>query len=179
MVLYAEYIACQAGGRTVDIRQATVSDAQRLSSLCMDVQNLHAEHHPEIFKVPQSEDFAVSFFEEMLADPLVRAFIAEENGDAVGYLFCKLIEREETPFTFAARVLHIDQIGVRPAVHRRGAGQALMQRAEMLAGEWQVHRIQLDSWDFNLNAHRFFEHLGFQKFHFRFWKQLDETETSN
>jgi GNAT superfamily N-acetyltransferase len=138
----------------------------------MDVQNLHAEHHPEIFKVAQSKNFAVAFFEEMLADPLVRAFIAEENGDAVGYLFCKLIEREENPFTFAMRVLHIDQIGVRPAAHGQGIGRALVQQAVRLAKEWDVQRIQLDSWDFNLNAHRFFEHVGFQKFMFRFWRLL-------
>ena len=155
------------------VRRATSADALRLSSLSMDVQRLHAEHHPHVFKVPPSEDFAVSFFEEMLADPAVRILIAEEDGTEAGYLFCKLIEREESPFTFAVRVLHIDQISVRPAVQRRGVGRALMQQAEVLAREWDVQRIQLDSWDFNTAAQGFFEQLGFHKFHFRFWRKLD------
>jgi GNAT superfamily N-acetyltransferase len=156
----------------MDIRQAIPTDALCLSSLCMDVQSLHAQHHPDIFKLPQSEDFAVSFFEEMLIDPSVRIFIADEDGVAVGYILCKLIERSETPFTFSRRSLLVDQISVRPVARGKGVGAALMQQAEMLAKEFDVKRIQLDSWDFNIKAHGFFERLGFQKFNFRFWRYL-------
>ena len=156
----------------MNIRQAIPPDALCLSSLCMDVQSLHTQHHPDIFKVPQSEDFAVSFFEEMLVDPTVRIFIAEEDGESAGYILCQLIERPENPFTFARRFLHIDQISVRPAVRGRGVGMVLMQQAEVLAKELKMQRLQLDSWDFNLNAHAFFERLGFQKFRFHFWRQL-------
>jgi ribosomal protein S18 acetylase RimI-like enzyme len=156
----------------VNIRQAISTDALRLSSLSMDVQILHSKHHPDIFKVPQNEAFTVSFFEEMLADPAVRIFIAEEEGEEIGYILCKSVERPENPFTFAVHLLLIDQISVRPAAHGQGIGTALMQRAEMLAEEWDVQRIQLDSWDFNIAAHGFFEQLGFQKFDFRFWRQV-------
>jgi GNAT superfamily N-acetyltransferase len=106
----------------------------------------------------------------MLADPSVSIFIAEEDGKPVGCIVCKLVERPENPFAFAARILLIDQVSVLPSAHGKGVGTALMQRAESLAKELNVQRIQLDSWDFNLNAHAFFEHLGFQKFNFRFWK---------
>jgi ribosomal protein S18 acetylase RimI-like enzyme len=138
----------------------------------MDVQRLHAEHHPGLFKMPESEDFAVSFFEEMRADDAVRIFIAEENGKALGCIVCKLIDRPESPFTFASRILHIDQISIRPDAQGKGAGRALMEQAELLARELDVSRIQLDSYDFNLGAHVFFERMGFQKFSFRFWKLL-------
>ena len=158
------------------IRQAISTDSSLLSSLCMDVQNLHAKHHPDIFKVPRREDFAASFFEEMLADPAVRIFIAEEDEGAVGYIFFKLVERPENPFTLAARLLHIDQISVRPAAQGRGVGVALMQQAETVAREWGAERIQLESWDFNTSAHAFFEQLGFQKFHYRFWRHLHGNE---
>ena len=96
------------------IRQAITTDSLLLSSLCVDVQSLHAKHHPDFFKTPTSDDFAASFFDGMLADPAVSIFIAEENGQALGYILCKLIERPENPFTFAMRYLFIDQISVRP-----------------------------------------------------------------
>ena len=156
----------------MNIHKAISTDVASLSSLSVDVQRLHAEHHPDIFKVPQDEDFAVSFFEEMLVDPAVSIFIAEEDGNAVGCILCKLIERPENPFTFAMRYLLVDQISVRPAARGQGVGAALIQRAEALAKELDVPRIQLNSWDFNIDAHGFFERLGFQKFDFRFWKQL-------
>ena len=139
----------------------------------MDVQRLHAQHYPEVFKLPENNDFAVDFFEEMLADPSVRIFIAEEDGEGIGCIVCKLIERPKNPFTLPARILHVDQISVRLEERGKGIGAALMHQAEILAKELGVDRITLDSWDFNLNAHAFFERLGFQKFNFRFWKHLE------
>ena len=156
----------------MNIRLATPADSSRLSSLTVDVQSLHAKHYPNVFKMPESDDFARSFFDDMLADPSVRIFIAEEDGDAVGCIVCKLVERPENPFTFAARTLLVDQISVLPSARGKGVGVALMKQAEELAKELNVQRIQLDSWGFNLNAHEFFEHMGFQKFNFRFWKYL-------
>ena len=154
------------------IRQATSTDSLLLSSLCVDVQSLHAEHYPDFFKIPQSDNFAVDFFDGMLADSTTSIFIAEENGQALGYVFCKLIERPENPFTFAVRYLHIDQISVRPAAQGKGVGTKLIQRAIALALELNLQRIQLDSWGFNTDAHAFFEKMGFEKFNHRFWKNL-------
>jgi diamine N-acetyltransferase len=156
----------------MNIRQATPIDSLLLSSLSVDVQRLHAEHHPDIFKVPESEDFARSFFDEVLADSTIQIFIAENEEQALGYVLCKLVERPQSPFTFARRYLQIDQISVRPEVRGQGLGAALIKQAERFAKELDVQRIQLDSWDFNIRAHRFFERLGFQKFHFRFWQKL-------
>ena len=154
----------------MNIRQATPVDSFLLSSLCMDVQRLHAKHHPRIFKTPQSSDFASTFFDEMLADAEVTIYIAEEDAQALGYIFCKLIEREETPFTYPNRFLHIDQVSVRPDAQRRGVGTALMDQVEKLARELGVSKIHLDSWNFNTKAHAFFEALGFEKFNYRFWR---------
>ena len=154
------------------IRPATSQDPLLLSRLSRDVQRLHAEHHPDVFRMPESDDFAVSFFTEMLSDPAVYIFIAEEQGSAVGCMVCRQIERPENPFTFAARTLLVDQISVRPSAQGMGVGKALLQQAELLARELNAKRIHLDSWDFNLNAHAFFERMGFRKFNFRFWKHL-------
>jgi ribosomal protein S18 acetylase RimI-like enzyme len=158
--------------QSMNIRKATSEDALLLSDLSRDVQSLHAQNYADIFKIPQSADFAISFFDEMLADPAVSIFIAEENGEAIGYILCKLIERPENPFTFAMRSLLVEHISVHPAARGQGVGTALMKEAEMLAKELAVQRTQLDSWDFNTDAHAFFERLGFQKFSFRFWQPV-------
>ena len=154
------------------IRQAITTDSLLLSSLCVDVQSLHAKHHPDFFKTPTSDDFAASFFDEMLADPAVSIFIAEENGQALGYVLCKLIERFENPFTFAMHYLLVDQISVRPAAQGKDVGKTLIKRAVLLALDLNLQRIQLDSWGFNVEAHAFFEKMGFVKFNHRFWKSL-------
>ena len=155
----------------MNTRQATSVDALLLSNLSMDVQRLHAEHHPDLFKMPQSEGYAISFFEGLLADPSVNIFFVEENGAAAGYIVCLLVERPENQFRYATRYLHVDQISVRPDAQGKGAGKALIKQAEALARELNVGRIHLDSWGFNTGAHTFFEKMGFEKFNHRFWKE--------
>lgn len=154
------------------IRKAIATDARLLSSLCVDVQTLHAEHHPDIFKLPAQDDFAASFFDGLLADATINIFIADEAGQALGYVVCKLIDRPENVFTFPMRYLLVDQISVRPTARGKGVGAALLERAESLAKELGLKRIQLDSWDFNTGAHAFFEKQGFEKFNYRFWKNI-------
>jgi ribosomal protein S18 acetylase RimI-like enzyme len=156
----------------MNIRRVVSTDNLLLSTLCMDVQSLHAEHHPDLFKIPDSEDFAVLFFEQMLSDPMIFIYIAEEAGGAVGYILCKIIERPENPFTFSSRYLLVDQISVRPSSRGRGVGAALIEQAETLAQELGMNKVQLDSWEFNIKAHSFFERMGYQKFNFRFWRNL-------
>ena len=154
------------------IRKAIARDSLLLSSLCVDVQRLHAEHHPEIFKMPYGDDFAVSFFKEILTDTATQVFIAEEKQRAIGYIFCKLFERPEGPFTYANRFLQIEHISVRPEARRNGVGMALMKRAVKLAGKLGATKILLSSWDFNRQAHAFFEQHGFAKIEHRFWRDL-------
>jgi ribosomal protein S18 acetylase RimI-like enzyme len=156
----------------MNIRQAVLADKLTLSALCVDVQHLHAENHPGIFKIPKNTDFAAVFFEDMLADPQVVVYVAEENGQALGYILCKSMERAENPFTYTMRYLLIDQISVRPEARGKGVGAALIERTVTLAGELELPQIQLDSWGFNTNAHVFFEKLGFEKFNHRFWRNL-------
>ena len=153
-------------------RKATARESLLLSSLCVDVQRLHAEHHPEIFKMPHDDDFAVSFFQEILTDAATHIFIAEEKQRAIGYIFCKLFERPEGPFTHANRFLQLEHISVRPEARRNGVGMALMRRAVKLAGKLGATKILLSSWDFNTLAHAFFERHGFAKIEHRFWRAL-------
>ncbi len=133
---------------------------------------LHAEHHPDIFKLPQQNDFAASFFDGLLADSTISIFLADEDGQALGYIVCKLIDRPENVFTFPMRYLLVDQISVRPMARGKGVGAALIERAIDLAKELGLKRIQLDAWGFNTGAHAFFEKQGFEKFNHRFWKIL-------
>ena len=156
----------------MNIRKATSADSSLLSFLTIDIQRLHAENHPDIFKMPSSDDFALTFFDERLADHTISIFIAEENGQALGSVVCKLLERDENPFTFKLRYLLIDQISVRPDAQERGVGAALIRQAEILARELNLQEIRLDSWSFNIKAHSFFESQGFEKFNHRFWKTL-------
>ena len=154
------------------IRQAVSTDSLLLSSLCMDVQSLHAKHYPDLFKMPDNNEFAVSFFNGMLADPMITILISKKYEQALGYVFCRLAERPENPFKFAIRYLDIDQISVCPAAQGRGVGTELITQAGILAEKMNVTSLQLNSWGLNIEAHAFFEKMGFEKINHHFWKNL-------
>ena len=154
------------------IRQATLADSLLLSELCADVQHLHAEHHPQLFKPPQSSDFAMAFFSEMLGNPGVRIYMAEDDSQALGYALCRLVEQPENVFTYENRFLLIDQISVCPTARRQGVGTRLLEQAQIRAQALGLSKLQLNSWDFNLEAHACFEKFGFVKFNYRFWKNF-------
>ena len=159
---------------SMNVRRATSTDSLLLSTLCMDVQKLHAQNHPTLFKEPLSPDFAVPFFEKMVLDDAKYIYIADENEQALGYIFFKVVERDENPFLFSRRYLLIDQISVRPEAQGQGVGKALIQQVEVTARELEIPRIELGSWDFNIGAHGFFERLGFEKRYFEFWKAVEK-----
>jgi GNAT superfamily N-acetyltransferase len=156
----------------MDIRKATLNDSLLLSALCMDVQQLHVDAHPDFFKAAKSADFAAAFFEEILSQTTSYIFIAVEKETAIGYIFYNLVEKAENPFTFARRYLMIEQISVSPKAQGLGAGRALMHQAEITARELEVTKIELGSWDFNTNAHGFFEQAGYKQYHHKFWKVI-------
>lgn len=64
----------------MSVRKATSEDALLLSDLSRDVQSLHAQNYADIFKMPQSPDFAISFFDELLAEPAVSILLPKKMG---------------------------------------------------------------------------------------------------
>lgn len=156
----------------VVIRLATNRDADTLSRLCAEVQEMHAEAYPDIFKVVERTDFAVPFFHQMLADPNNYIFLAEGE-QPLGYVFVQLMRRAGGPFTYPRSALHIDHVGVSRQSRGQGVGAALLTRVDELARELGVDVITLDSWGFNTDAHAFFRSQGFELSVLRMWKPLN------
>jgi diamine N-acetyltransferase len=154
----------------IEIRRAKLEDAATLSALNVDVQRLHADAMPHLFKQPASDDFALQFMREQLADEAHNYFfIIEQNREAIGYIFVRIFERPENPFMFAYRRLLIDQISVKPAYQGKGAGKLLIQAVRDLALDLGIDTIALDTWEFNREAQAFFHSQGFVEFNRRMW----------
>jgi diamine N-acetyltransferase len=145
------------------IRLATVEDASILGRLNQDVQRLHANAAPHFFKQPDNVTHVVHDFEEnLLTDPHGRIFIAENDGEPAGYICAFIVQRTETPYTFAQQFAHIGQLSVKPAFRKRGCGRALVQVVFDLARSENIVRVTLDTWAFNTEAQQFFARVGFK-----------------
>ncbi|HEY5010747.1 MAG TPA: hypothetical protein VIH73_06280, partial [Acidimicrobiales bacterium] len=67
----------------MNIRRASPDDALAVARLGAVIQASHAPERPDWFK-PANPASAVEMYREMLCDPNVTVFVAEEEGDALG-----------------------------------------------------------------------------------------------
>lgn len=156
----------------MNIRRAALSDAHTLSRLNLDVQRLHARALPHLFKPPPGEDFALQFMREQLADSQNYFFICQHDGEDVGYIFARIIERPENSFFYGWKYLYIDHISVRPCQRGRGFGRKLMETVYELAKIEGLSTIALETWAFNQDAQAFFRQVGFETTNIRMWRQV-------
>jgi ribosomal protein S18 acetylase RimI-like enzyme len=157
------------------IRQAGMEDAETVAGLICDVQQLHAQALPHLFKpADDPAPFVADCRERILADPDSRVFIAEDRGKAVGYVVARVLHQPETAYTYARSVVHVDQISVRPGYQGGGYGRALIAAVVELARAEGAERVTLNSWDFNTQAHEFFYRMGFKVTNYRMDMYLKE-----
>ena len=145
------------------IREATRDDLLAIQKLNCEVQALHHEHFPELFKPASEATFPDRELAKLLADPTQIILIAEIDTEAVGYALLIIHTRPESWNRKAARFLQINHIAVTHAVRRNGVGRALVQAAEDQAQRLALNGIALDFWTFNKDAEAFYQELGFSE----------------
>ncbi len=146
-------------------------DPELLARLNEDVQNLHYQLHPEIFK-PYDREGVALFQQVALQDLNARAFVALQDEVPVGCMLCFIREAKENAFHYAIRSVYVDQISVLSAYRRSGAGKMLLQRAEQLAQEMGIKRLELDHWSTNTVAATWFRKNGYSLFKERLFKTI-------
>ena len=145
----------------MNVRRASVDDAVVIASLGTIIQQMHYEERPDWFK-PADEIVFTEMYRNRLMDPTVTAFIAEQDDVAVGFVVAEVQVRTDSPLGKAQTILIVDQIGVPSSQRRRGVGHELFNAVRELADQVSARRILLTTWEFNLDAHRFFEAEGFE-----------------
>lgn len=141
-------------------------DANLLAKLNHDVQEIHHDIEPEIFK-PFDQESIETFFQKVLQNSSVTAYIADVDGEAAGYMLLAKITTEDNPFKYGHTILHIDQICVESSYKGKGIGKALVEYAKRYAIENQIKRIVMNYWTQNHNSGEFFRSQGFKNFNER------------
>jgi ribosomal protein S18 acetylase RimI-like enzyme len=154
------------------IREATAADAACISRLNIDVQKLHADALPHLFKQPSATTFPPAAVVELMAEPHNIFFLAEVDGAAVGYVWVEIRRRPEDAAQFARNSVLIHHISVTPAHQGHGHGDRLMVAVKALAKAGDITTVVLDTWSFNTEAHRFFERQGCSIFNYRLWTEV-------
>src|SRR4051794_31843856 len=108
----------------MSVRRATEADVHRLSALSVEIQRLHAEGRPDLFRAPDQEELRAFLAERLASGAIV--LIADVDGTAAGYLLAEVSARPESPFRHASKSVYVHHIAVGPAVQRQGIGRQLL-----------------------------------------------------
>ena len=156
------------------VRFARKEDYEAINALRAPVCALHSNGYPALFKPVFAKDHQERVL-KMMEDPEQEVLVAEENGQLLGFAMVEYIKREETNSMYAVHEAHIVEIGVDETSQGKGVGTALIQAVKDAAKVRGCRSVQLDVWEFNKSALRFYEKLGFVTLRRKMEQVLDET----
>lgn len=156
------------------VRFARKEDYEAINALRAPVCALHSNGYPALFKPVFAKDHQERVL-KMMEDPEQDVLVAEENGQLLGFVMVEYIKREETNSIYAVHEAHIVEIGVDETSQGKGIGTALIQAVKDAAKVRGCRSVQLDVWEFNKGALRFYEKLGFVTSRRKMEQVLDET----
>ena len=156
----------QAPRVAVNVRKARREDLPAIVEL-FDQDEVYRDASP-----PSSQEGVISAFEVIASDPNNHVFVAEIAdptsaeaaiaGSVVGTFQLTLIRQ----LTFGGcLVAQVESVFVHPKLRSRGIGTAMMNWAMDQARVHGCIRVQLTSNEARVDAHRFYEAMGFRATH--------------
>ncbi|MFA5561653.1 MAG: GNAT family N-acetyltransferase [Eubacteriales bacterium] len=144
------------------IRDAVAADAPRLLRMLAKIAELHRQGRPDLFR-EGSRKYDREELLSILSAPDKRIFVADEGGEATGYLFCMLRTVSGHPLLHDERTLYIDDLFVEEAYRGQQMARALMDSAGAFARANGCRRMELNVWAMPGSALPFYEKYGMRE----------------
>lgn len=145
---------------TINFRQAIPKDMPKIMNLLRQVNDVHAEGRPDLFRhghTKYSEDQLIG----IMANPLSPIFVATDEEDhAIAYCFSLIQDHSGSNNLQPVKTLYIDDLCVDEMCRGRNVGRKLYDYVKSYAKENGFYNITLNVWTCNSSAIRFYESLG-------------------
>ena len=145
------------------IRPALKNDLPRINELRHQVSELHYSARPDMFTPGFPQEIS-DYLQVMFNDDDKQIIVAEMNDQIVAFACLAEVESPATPYRPARRYLEVDEVGVDEFVRRQGIGRKLFEEIRCIAVKKGFKRIELNMWDFNEDALKFYEAIGFNTY---------------
>ena len=142
------------------VRNALKKDIERILYLLLQVNNVHAEGRPDIFRKDMRK-YTRPQIEDLLKEENMHIYVAVDDEDqCVGYAFCEYSEIEDGTNLVPRKTVYIDDIWVDSVLRGKGIGTLLYEHSISEAGKMGCYNVTLNVWSFNEGAMRFYEKCG-------------------
>ena len=142
------------------VRKAVTSDIPRINALLKQILLLHAKQRPDIFKSDR-EKYTFQEIDALLKDPDRPCLVADENGICVGYALCQLKHPVEGTSLVPRFTVYLDDLCVDENKRSKSIGKLLTDAVIKLAKDIGADAVELNVWESNEGAKRFYERYGF------------------
>ena len=157
------------------ILPANAAHIPGMISLLRQVGQVHRDIRPDLFR-EGVQKYNEADLTKLLTDESCPIFIAEEDGKVVGYCFCQWRIYSGNPVLTDRKELYIDDLCVDEAARGTGVASRLYRHVIAYAREQGCAYITLNVWCGNLNAQRFYEHMGMQQRSITMEMPLEDTK---
>lgn len=147
----------------MNIREARPADIAAIVTLNDEVHDIHLRLFPDIFR-PTDPVALAEWFGRLIDDDKMIILVAEGTGDIVASLILRKEERPAHLFAHDRRCAYIDQVCVTERYRGKGIFHSLLRKAEAVAREWGMSRLELDVWSDNVAAKNAFSQCGFKTY---------------
>lgn len=146
----------------IKIRKAEEKDAPKIADMLLSIGELHHNGRPDIYR-DSLQKYNEKDIIEILKDSEAPIYVAaDENDSVVGYAFCQ-IKNVSSSTAFADRkFVYIDDFCVDEKYRKQHIGKKLLNTVTEEARKMGVGSVELNVWEFNENAVRFYESCGFK-----------------
>jgi ribosomal protein S18 acetylase RimI-like enzyme len=143
------------------IREANENDIPRILDLLHQVNMVHYEIRPDLFK-PNTTKYNAQELQALLIDSRTPIFVEDDEGSVTGYAFCQIKEVKDDILLQDIKTLYIDDICVDEAARGKHVGKALFDYVREYAVSIGCRNITLNVWEGNTPAYSFYKHMGMQ-----------------
>lgn len=141
------------------IRYAKEKDIDRIGELLSQVDMVHHNGRPDIFKIGRK--YNEEQLKALLSDKTRPILVyTDEDDTVIGYAFCILQQHTDDNVLTDIKTLYIDDLCVDEAKRGQRIGKALYEAAVELAKESDCYNLTLNVWSCNPSAMRFYESCG-------------------
>jgi ribosomal protein S18 acetylase RimI-like enzyme len=142
------------------VRRATKSDIPRILELLIQVDMVHHNGRPDIFKGPATK-YNAQELETIIADDSTPVFVCvNDTGTVMGHAFCIHKQVLDDSVLTDIKTLYIDDICVDEDYRKMGVGKALYEHVIEYARQQNFYNVTLNVWSCNPGAMKFYETLG-------------------
>lgn len=142
------------------VRKAIESDIPGILDLLVQVDMVHHNGRPDLFKGPATK-YNKEELKEIIANPLTPVFVCVEEDAVIGHAFCVHKQEINNSVLTDIKTLYIDDICVDENNRRRNVGSMLYDYVLNYAKENDYYNITLNVWTCNPGAMKFYEKVGF------------------